>query len=33
MPYPDVQTRVMAHRSRVRRWALVGALALWGVLG
>jgi hypothetical protein len=33
MPYRDVQTHAMAHRSRVRCWALVGALALWGVLG
>ena len=33
MPYRDVQTSATAHRGRMEHWALVGALALWGVWG
>ena len=33
MPYRDVRTSAIAHRSRTGRRALVGALALWGVWG
>jgi lysophospholipase L1-like esterase len=33
MPYRDVRTSAMTHRGRMGRWAVVSALALWGVWG